>query len=132
MLVGSSLAVCASDNGSYSFNYDYWGDVQDSPDAYTVQEVYTAADLGLEKNFSNPQGMFAYDNLLYVCDTGNNRIVVLEKIENAGFRVKQIIDEFRGDVEIKNILQSIGYRYQRGGRTLHSGQGQWPHPEAGC
>ena len=27
MLVGSSLAVCASDNGSYSFNYDYWGDV---------------------------------------------------------------------------------------------------------
>ena len=39
MLVGSSLAVCASDNGSYSFNYDYWGDVQDSPDAYTVQEV---------------------------------------------------------------------------------------------
>lgn len=103
MLVGSSLAVCASDNGSYSFNYDYWGDVQDSPDAYTVQEVYTAADLGLEKNFSNPQGMFAYDNLLYVCDTGNNRIVVLEKIEKAGFQVKQIIEEFRGDVEIKTF-----------------------------
>ncbi len=103
MLVGSSLAVCASDNGSYSFNYDYWGDVQDSPDAYTVQEVYTAADLGLEKNLSNPQGMFVYDNLLYVCDTGNNRIVVLERLEKAGFQVKQIIDEFRGDVEIKTF-----------------------------
>lgn len=103
MLAGSSLAVCASDNGSYTFNYDYWGDVQDSPDAYTVQEVYTAADLGLEKNFSNPQGMFAYGDLLYVCDTGNNRIVVLERIEDAGFQVREIIDEFKGDVEVRTL-----------------------------
>lgn len=103
MLVGSSLAVYASDNGSYTYNYDYWGDVQDSPDAYTVQEVYTSADLGLEKNLANPQGMFVYDNLVYICDTGNNRIVVLERIEKEGFQVKQIIEEFKGDVEVKTL-----------------------------
>lgn len=103
MLVGSSLAVYASDNGSYSYNYDYWGDVQDSPDAYTVQEVYTSADLGLEKNLASPQGMFVYDNLVYICDTGNNRIVVLERIEKQGFQVKQIIEEFTGDVEVKTF-----------------------------
>jgi len=103
MLVGSSLAVCASDNGSYSYNYDYWGDVQDSPDAYTVQDVYTAAALGLEKNFLNPQGMFVYGNLVYICDTGNNRIVVLERLQEEGFRVKQIIEEFKGDVEVKTL-----------------------------
>lgn len=103
MLAGSTLAVCASDSGSYGYNYDYWGDVQASPDAYTVQEVYTAADLGLEKNFSNPQGMFVYDNLVYVCDTGNNRIVVLEKTDREDFQVKQIIEEFKGDVEVKTL-----------------------------
>lgn len=103
ILVGSSLTASASDNGSYSFNYDYWGDVQDSPDAYTVQDVYTAAALGLDKNFSNPQGMFVYGNLVYICDTGNNRIVVLEREGKEGFKVKQIIEEFKGDVEVKTL-----------------------------
>lgn len=103
MLVGSSLTAGASDNSSYSFNYDYWGDVQASPDAYTVQDVYTAAALGLDKNFSNPQGMFVYGNLVYICDTGNNRIVVLERDIKEGFTVKQIIEEFKGDVEVKTL-----------------------------
>lgn len=31
----SPLSVLA-DEKSYTYNYDYWGDVQDSPDAYTV------------------------------------------------------------------------------------------------
>lgn len=100
MLIGSSMTVCASNDGSYTYNYDYWGDVQYSPDAYTVSGVYTSVDLGLDRNLSSPQGLFVYDNLVYICDTGNNRIVVVERINEEGFVLKQIIDEFKGDVEV--------------------------------
>ena len=56
MLIGSSMAVCASsDGGGYTYNYDYWEDIQSSPDVYTVSGVYTSVDLGLDKNLSNPR-----------------------------------------------------------------------------
>lgn len=103
MLIGSSMTAWASNDSSYTYNYDYWGDVQDSPDAYTVSGVYTSVDLGLDKNLSQPQGMFVYDNLIYICDTGNNRIVVVERINEEGFKLKQIIDEFKGDVEVNTF-----------------------------
>lgn len=103
MLIGSSMAVCAADDGTYTYNYDYWEDVQYSPDAYTVSGVYTSVDLGLDKNLSSPQGMFVYDNLVYICDTGNNRIVVVERVDEEGFVLKQIIEEFKGDVEINTF-----------------------------
>lgn len=123
MLVGSSLAVSASDDGSYSFNYDYWGDVQDSPDAYTVQEVYTAAALGLDKNFSSPQGMFVYGNLVYICDTGNNRIVVLERDEREGFQVRQIIEEFKGDVDVRTFSSPSDIAISEGGEIFIADRG---------
>lgn len=50
----SPLSVLA-DEKSYTYNYDYWGDVQDSPDAYTVAGVYTAEAFGLDLNLRNPQ-----------------------------------------------------------------------------
>lgn len=104
MLIGSSMAVCAAPgDSSYTYNYDYWGDIQDSPDAYTVSGVYTSVDLGLDKNLSQPQGLFVSSNLVYICDTGNNRIVVVERINEEGFRVKQIIEEFKGDVEVNTF-----------------------------
>ncbi|MCM1569755.1 MAG: hypothetical protein NC081_09965 [Roseburia sp.] len=99
VLAGSSMVTCAAER-SYTYNYDYWGDVQDSPDAYTVCGVYTSADFGLEKNLKSPEGMFVFGNLVYLCDTGNNRIVVLERISQDKFEVKQIIDSFKGDVEV--------------------------------
>lgn len=95
-----TLSVCAKER-SYTYNYDYWWDVQDSPDFYTVQNVYTAVELGLDKPLKNPQGLFAKDNLLYICDTGNNRIIELEKLPGQeGFKVKRYIEEFKGNVEV--------------------------------
>ena len=74
VLAGSSMAACAAER-SYTYNYDYWGDVQNSPDAYTVTKVFASVDFGLDVNMKNPQGLFVKDNTLYVCDTGNNRIL---------------------------------------------------------
>lgn len=71
----SSMAL----DRSYTYNYDYWGDVQDCPDFYNVCHVFTASDLGMKDNFKAPTGMTVNGRYIYVSDTGNNRIVVLER-----------------------------------------------------
>ena len=44
VLAGSSMVTCATER-TYTYNYDYWEDVQDSPDAYTVTRVFASVDL---------------------------------------------------------------------------------------
>ena len=61
---------------SYTYIYDYWGDVQDSPDLYSVCRVFTSSDLGLDVMLKNPQSIYCYKDLIYICDSGNNRIAV--------------------------------------------------------
>jgi hypothetical protein len=56
--------------------------------------------LGLETNMSKPQSVAVFNNLVYVCDSGNNRILILEKDGVAGLRlVGQPITEFKGSVD---------------------------------
>ena len=110
-------------NTSYTYNYDYWGDVQDSPDLYTVSKVFTSSDLGLEQKMNNPQGLYVYGDLLYVCDTGNNRILELKRHLAGGPGGGRIIDSFKGDVET-TFSRADGYRGLRGGQFLYRGPGQ--------
>ena len=95
VMLGSSLTVCAEEG--YTYNYDYWGDVQYSPDAYEVAMVVTAADLGLEQKMLNPQGLYVYGDLIYICDTGNNRILELERTGKQEVELVRIIDSFKGN-----------------------------------
>lgn len=96
VMLGSSLVVSADDLG-YTYNYDFWGDVQYSPDAYTVAGVFTAADLGLEQKMLNPQGLYVCGDLIYICDTGNNRILELERTGTQEVELVSIIDSFSGN-----------------------------------
>lgn len=102
VFAASSLSVLASGE-TYTYNYDYWGDVQNSPDAYTVTNVYTASSFGLDINFRSPQGMFVKDNMVYICDTGNNRIVQLERTGTEQFEVVRIIDTIKGNTDVTSI-----------------------------
>ena len=88
---------------SYTYNYDYWGDVQDSTDFYTAAKVYTASDFGLEENFSNPSGMYVQGDTVYICDTGNNRILQMMRIDTMNFEVVRVIDSFKGNVEVTHL-----------------------------
>lgn len=94
VILGSGMVACAE--GSYTYNYDYWGDVQASPDAYEVSGVYSAVDFGLETNLKNPTGLFVKDNLIYICDTGNNRILELERVGVQEIKLLRVIDSFQG------------------------------------
>lgn len=68
---------------NYTYNYDFWYEQVASPDAYYVGDYLTGVDFGLS-NFKEPQGLFIRDNHIFVCDTGNNRIVWIDFNEKDG------------------------------------------------
>lgn len=89
----------ASDDGfasSYTYNYDYWGEIRESPDAYRVSDVIYSATLNLEETpMRNPQSLFVQGQNLYVVDTGNNRILEIAKQDDA-YLLTRIIDRVEG------------------------------------
>ena len=91
-----SLPMAAYAKEGYTYNYDWWMDVQYSPDAYSVAGVFSAKELGLDTVLSAPEGLFVYDRYIYICDTGNNRILELEREAPDSLKVKRIIDSFKG------------------------------------
>ncbi len=98
MLLAGVTAAYAADDGypsSYTYNYDYWGDIRESPDAYRVQDVVFNAELGLDVPMRKPQSLFVQGDQLYVCDTGNNRILQLERTANS-FELVRVIDTIQG------------------------------------
>lgn len=98
-ILTTTSVVSFAGESSYDYIYDFWGDVQDSPDFYEVSRVFTASDLGLETNFKSPSGLYASGNSLYICDTGNNRIVEVERVSSQELKVVRIIDSFKGPVD---------------------------------
>ncbi|MCR4587909.1 MAG: hypothetical protein K5682_05825 [Lachnospiraceae bacterium] len=89
-------ATAEAKERSYSYIYDYWGDVQDAPDPYSVSRVFTYTDLGLDQNLKAPQGLTVAGDRIYVCDTGNNRILELSRPTPQTLQVERIIDSFNG------------------------------------
>ncbi len=82
-------------NYPYTYNYDYWGKVREMPDAYRVEAILDANSLGLETDLNNPQSVFTAGDDLYVCDTGNNRILQIHR-SGAEFNLVRIIDRAIG------------------------------------
>ncbi len=102
----ASPLVAYADEGvekGYTYTYDYWGEVQYSPDAYSVVGVYTSVDLGMDTGFKTPDGLYTKDNYVFICDTGNNRVIQWERLDSDEFKLVRIIDEIKGDVEIKTL-----------------------------
>lgn len=100
LLLFPSMTVKAVES-NYTYTYDYWGDERQSPDAYTAKTLITGTSLGIGE-FKDPQGMYVVDDLIYICDTGNNRIVILEKDEEQ-ITVKEEISTFTGNTEVNTF-----------------------------
>ena len=83
---------------NYTYTYDYWGDLRASPDAYRPKTVLTGADLGLSSELKNPEGLFVTGNDIYICDTGNNRIIQV-RLEGEAYALVREITAFTGDTE---------------------------------
>lgn len=90
----------AADN-FYTYTYDYWGEERESPDAYRAETFITGSELGIG-DFKDPQSLFARDGRIYICDTGNNRIVVLKK-NGSSCTVEKEITEIIGNTTVKTL-----------------------------
>ncbi len=62
----------------YTYSYDYFGNELQSPDAYTAEDLLLGSSLGIG-DFKNPTGLFVKDDYIYIMDSDNNRIVVVDK-----------------------------------------------------
>ncbi|MBR3928419.1 MAG: hypothetical protein IKJ65_05375 [Clostridia bacterium] len=94
----SSIQAFASEDGNftnYTYNYDYWQDEIEMPDAYRVEQVVYSGTLGLETPMNKPQSLYIRGNRVYVADTGNNRVLEIERQGNQ-FKLLQIIDKIKG------------------------------------
>ena len=80
---------------TYTYNYDYWSEMQESPDAYRVQQVVYSTSLGLETPMRRPQSLYVRGEDIYVADTGNNRVLQLHR-EGENFTLTRIIDSVQG------------------------------------
>ncbi|MCQ2598245.1 MAG: hypothetical protein MJ181_10425 [Treponema sp.] len=98
LFVISTLFICASlfAKGD-SYIYDYWGEVEKSPDMYRVSSVMYASDLGLDVSLKNPSGLFCYKNLVYILDSDNNRIIELEYTADKTLVFRRVIDSFNAN-----------------------------------
>ena len=83
---------------SYTYGYDYWEDVQESPDAYRVKAVIDSITLGLDgetKKLNKPQSLFVRNSDLYIVDTTNNRILQVA-VKDDTYTLTRIIDHAAG------------------------------------
>ena len=84
---------------SYTYTYDYWSDVQMSPDAYRVSSVIDSISLGLEGlggvRMNHPQSLYVRGEDLYIADTNNNRVLQVKR-EGDGFTLVRVISEMQG------------------------------------
>lgn len=87
-----------------TYNYDYWGDVYYTPAAYVPSGNLSGDSLGVGA-FKSPQDLYvAEDGRVYIADTGNNRIVVLD----ASLKVERIISEFTNQGSVDTFSAPTG------------------------
>ncbi len=88
--INTAYAVDDAYPSTYTYNYDYWSDIRESPDAYRVTDVLYSGSLGLDVALRKPQSLFVRNNDLYVVDSGNNRILQLRKDGSSFSLVREI------------------------------------------
>ena len=102
LMVLTALTVTAGAGSAYqTYVYDVYGDALYSPDAYTAISSVGSDYMGLELPIENPGDMVTDEALnVYIADTGNNRIVVLDRY----YKVNFTISEFSNDQGVPDRL----------------------------
>ncbi len=94
LILTDSAGVSAKEKVPYqTYNFNYWEEIYYTPAAYLPGGNITGAGLGTGA-MVNPQDLFvAEDGRVYIADTGNNRIIVLD----ADMELEKIIESFAND-----------------------------------
>ena len=102
LMVVTCFSFTAGASSAYqTYTYDVYGEPLYSPDAYTAIKAVNSDDMGLEVPIENPGDMITDDiGNVYIADTGNNRIVVLDQY----YKFKFSIDSFSNDQGVPDSL----------------------------
>lgn len=98
-LVFTPIAKVSAESESYTYTYEFFGNMLESPDAYTPEALLLGTHLEIG-DFSNPNSLFVRGENLYIVDSGNNRIVVVDKF----FELIRIIDKVMIDGQESTFL----------------------------
>ncbi|NIK71986.1 MULTISPECIES: NHL repeat-containing protein [unclassified Paenibacillus] len=102
--IGMGSAVVHAEETPASYNYSYWGDAVASPAAYRATALLNGDSLGVGP-FKEPNDIHVTaDKQIYVLDSGNNRIVVMD----ASFKLDRIIDSFDNNGEPDKFMSPQG------------------------
>lgn len=86
----------------HNYTYDYWGTPVESPELYTPERVYYAADMGVSA-LKQPQDLFVDSGRgdIYIADSENNRVVILDR----RYRLVKEIKELTIDPEALGLTE---------------------------
>ncbi len=105
LLLTVPITVCQAVEAPYQgYVYNVWREAVPSPNGYLPERSITGEDLGVG-SFKEPQDFFVdRQKNIYILDSGNNRIVVLDE----HFKKKAIIDQFYGENGPETIVLPTG------------------------
>ena len=89
LMVVTAFCMTVSASSAYqTYTYSVKGKALYSPDAYTAIKAVNSDDMGLELAIENPGDMVTDKaGNVYIADTGNNRIVVLDQYYKVSFTI---------------------------------------------
>ena len=89
-----------------SYVYNFKGEVIPSPQAYLPDNIIDNRGLKKINNLKNPQDFFVRNNKVYLLDTGNNRVIVLNPEQK--WSTEKIINEFKIKGKVQSFNQPTG------------------------
>lgn len=90
LLFSSGAMLVQAEGGGSSYNYSFWGNTVAAPAAYDATALLTGDDLGVG-SLKEPSDLHVTaDQHIYVLDSGNNRILVLD----SNYALLDVIDQF--------------------------------------
>ncbi len=95
VMMASAFTLGAGASSAYqTYTYSINGDALYSPDAYSATGTYDYLQMGLDLNLNGPGDMVTDANQkVYIADTGNNRILVLDRYYKFEFQIDTFINE---------------------------------------
>lgn len=101
MLISAGVIGTSAGSAYQTYTYSIDGFAMYSPDAYTAARTIDSSYMGLEIPITNPGDLITDDlNNVYIADTGNNRIVVLDRY----YKVKFTLSAFTNDQGVNDNL----------------------------